>query len=69
MQSLLDPARLRPPPVALTPGNAGDTIISNTRMNLSLAVQLQQQQEQQFQQPDLEENEILSISQYHGETG
>ncbi|XP_041767135.1 protein C1orf43 homolog isoform X1 [Anopheles merus] len=68
MQSLLDPARLRPPPVALTPGNAGDTIISNTRMNLSLAVQLQQQQEQQFQQPELEENEILSISQYHGET-
>uniref|UniRef100_A0A182NSG1 Uncharacterized protein n=1 Tax=Anopheles dirus TaxID=7168 RepID=A0A182NSG1_9DIPT len=69
MQSLLDPARLRPPPVALTAGNAGDTVMSNTRMNLSLAVQLQQQQEQQFQQPDLEENEILSISQYHGETG
>uniref|UniRef100_A0A182JTZ6 Uncharacterized protein n=1 Tax=Anopheles christyi TaxID=43041 RepID=A0A182JTZ6_9DIPT len=69
MQSLLDPARLRPPPVALTPGNTGDMIISNTRMNLSLAVQLQQQQEQQFQQPDLEENEILSISQFHGETG
>ncbi|XP_053679974.1 protein C1orf43 homolog [Anopheles nili] len=68
MQSLLDPARLRPPPVALAPGNAGDTMISNTRMNLSLAVQLQQQQQQQFQQPELEENEILSISQYHGET-
>uniref|UniRef100_A0A182QNA4 Uncharacterized protein n=1 Tax=Anopheles farauti TaxID=69004 RepID=A0A182QNA4_9DIPT len=32
-------------------------------------IQLQQQQEQQFQQADLEENEILSISQYHGETG
>uniref|UniRef100_A0AAG5D0A1 Uncharacterized protein n=1 Tax=Anopheles atroparvus TaxID=41427 RepID=A0AAG5D0A1_ANOAO len=73
MQSLLDPARLRPPPVALTAGSGTDTVISNTRMNLSLAVQLQQQQQQQqqqqFQQHDLEENEILSISQYHGETG
>ncbi|XP_050083254.1 protein C1orf43 homolog [Anopheles aquasalis] len=73
MQSLLDPARLRPPPVALTAGTDGgtDTMTGNTRMNLSLAVQLQQQQQQQqqFQQPELEENEILSISQYHGETG
>ncbi|KFB37513.1 AGAP004471-PA-like protein [Anopheles sinensis] len=73
MQSLLDPARLRPPPVALTTGGGTDTVMSNTRMNLSLAVQLQQQQQQQqqqqFQQHDLEENEILSISQYHGETG
>ncbi|XP_052866844.1 protein C1orf43 homolog isoform X1 [Anopheles cruzii] len=69
MQSLLDPSRLRPPPVGLTASDGTDNMTGNTRMNLSLAVQLQQQQQQQqFQPPELEENEILSISQYHGET-
>lgn len=60
MQSLLDPSRLRPPPMS---GSHPD----ERRLNLSLGVQLQHQQQQQ--QPDLDENEILSISQYHGETG
>lgn len=78
MQSLLDPSRLRPPPASVGGGGgggaggvAGDN--QNARLNLSLGVQLQHQQQQRQQQrdlqPDLDENEILSISQYHGETG
>lgn len=72
MQSLLDPSRLRPPPMnasggGITGSNTGN---QNARLNLSLGVQLQHQQEQQLQlQEELGENEILSISQYHGETG
>ncbi|XP_058822880.1 protein C1orf43 homolog isoform X2 [Topomyia yanbarensis] len=69
MQSLLDPSRLRPPPMSAVGGGGvgGDTGNQNARLNLSLGVHLQQQQLQQHE--DLAENEILSISQYHGETG
>lgn len=52
MQSLLDPSRLRPPPLSPIPGTN-----ENARMNLSLGVQLQHD----------DENEIMSISQMHGE--
>lgn len=71
MQSLLDPSRLRPPPMSGGGIGAGgitgsETGNQNARLNLSLGVQLQHQQQHQ---QDLDENEILSISQYHGETG
>ncbi|XP_062564241.1 protein C1orf43 homolog isoform X2 [Armigeres subalbatus] len=71
MQSLLDPSRLRPPPMGGAGvggeigGRGGDGGNHNARLNLSLGVQLQHQQQQQ---QELDENEILSISQYHGET-
>ncbi|XP_055606493.1 protein C1orf43 homolog isoform X1 [Uranotaenia lowii] len=76
MQSLLDPSRLRPPPMGATAGvntgiapNSTDIGNQTARMNLSLGVQLQQQQQQLRQhEPEIDENEILSISQYHGET-
>lgn len=53
MQSLLDPSRLRPPQ------SFEET--RNSRLNLSLGVHLQQQQ--------MDENEILSISHIHTESG
>ncbi|XP_055636328.1 protein C1orf43 homolog isoform X2 [Toxorhynchites rutilus septentrionalis] len=70
MQSLLDPSRLRPPPIGSSVvggigSGAGDAGNQNARLNLSLGVHLQNQQQQQ----ELDENEILSISRYHGETG
>lgn len=52
MQSLLDPSRLRPPPLSPIPGTN-----ENSRINLSLGVQLQN-----------DENEIMSISQIQGES-
>uniref|UniRef100_A0A1B0CQU9 Uncharacterized protein n=1 Tax=Lutzomyia longipalpis TaxID=7200 RepID=A0A1B0CQU9_LUTLO len=61
MQSLLDPSRLRPPP--MVPSGLTE---SNTRINLSLGVQLQQQQ-QLDQVGDLGENEILTVPQFHEE--
>lgn len=80
MQSLLDPSRLRPPPMSGAGVGTGGGVGGaggdgggnhNARLNLSLGVQLQHQQEQQqqLQQQEIDENEILSISQYHGETG
>ncbi|GAB0087903.1 protein C1orf43 homolog [Sergentomyia squamirostris] len=60
MQSLLDPSRLRPPPMTTTGLSE-----SNTRINLSLGVQLQQQQLDQI--GDLGENEILTVPQFHEE--
>lgn len=70
-QSLLDPARLRPPPL-MSPGTGSELLSgSNNRLNITLGLQ-QQQQQQQAQQRRLadgdltnsadEENEILSIS-------
>ncbi|XP_059622958.1 protein C1orf43 homolog [Phlebotomus argentipes] len=56
MQSLLDPSRLRPPPLLSE---------SNARINLSLGVQLQQQQLDQI--GDLGENEILAVPHFHDE--
>lgn len=61
MQSLLDPSRLRPPPMA--PSGLSE---SNARINLSLGVQLQQQQLDQI--GDLGENEILTVPQFHDES-
>ncbi|XP_055704888.1 protein C1orf43 homolog [Phlebotomus papatasi] len=61
MQSLLDPSRLRPPPMAPTGLSE-----SNARINLSLGVQLQQQQLDQI--GDLGENEILTVPQFHDES-
>lgn len=52
MQSLLDPSRLRPPPITSIGGN--DTITSNTRMNLSLGVHLQQDL-QDFENEEIEQ--------------
>lgn len=60
VQSLLDPARLRPPP--MTSPRTGELIGPNTRMNI--AVGLQQQQRQDVE----DENEIMSIS-FSGQGG
>lgn len=60
VQSLLDPARLRPPP--MTSPSSGELIgPNNTRMNIALG--LQQQHDQQGV-----EDEIMSISFSGGES-
>jgi hypothetical protein len=59
MQSLLDPARLRPP----MNNQQCDTMTPNARINLSLGLGLQDH----LDDHELGENEILSISQYHGD--
>lgn len=53
VQSLLDPSRLRPPP--MTSPSSGELIVPNTRINIALGLQQQQQE-------NLDDNEILSIS-------
>lgn len=59
LQALLDPSRLRPPQMT-TPGELNDAVSSNNRINLSLGVNIP------IPQDDFEnENEILSIAQYH----
>lgn len=70
-QSLLDPARLRPPSL-VSPGTGAELLSgSNNRLNITLGLQQQQhqQQAQHRRQADGdltnsadEENEILSIS-------
>lgn len=68
-QSLLDPSRLRPPPM-LSPssigssigGSANDLVASNNRLNITLGLQQQHQQQQHHTGNAQEENEILSIS-------
>lgn len=60
VQSLLDPARLRPPP--MTSPRTGELIGPNTRMNIAVGLQQQQQQHLRRSDDDEDENEIMSIS-------
>lgn len=60
VQSLLDPSRLRPPPLSSN-ANANDVLGPNTRINIALGLQ---QQEGILNN----ENDILSISPYQGES-
>lgn len=62
MHSLLDPSRLRPPPIS-SRVNAGEN--NQSRINLTLG--LQQQQNQRPPQIIDDENEIICVSQYHGD--
>ena len=57
VQSLLDPSRLRPPP--MTSPSTGEIIGPNTRINIALGLQ------QQENTIPADSNEILSIS-YQG---
>lgn len=58
VQSLLDPSRLRPPPISAPA--SGDCLRPNTHINIALGLK------QQEENPD--ENEILTISPYQGES-